>query len=116
MLFGGVAVLDNKVRVSTEDGHLLTKHVARSRLQGMVVSMFNLICTNLVVCSVIHIVKHGILLKRNHMIIVIPNCSLGFFSPADHFYENICSALCIHHENIDEKPRVGHHVQPHRAY
>lgn len=34
MLSGGVALLDNKVRVSSEDGHLLTEHVARSRLQG----------------------------------------------------------------------------------
>lgn len=34
----------------------------------------------------------------------------------DHFYENICSALCIHHENADEKPWVGYHVQPHCTY
>lgn len=35
MLSGRVAVLDNKIRVSSEDGHLPIKHVARSRLQGI---------------------------------------------------------------------------------
>lgn len=35
---------------------------------------------------------------------------------ADYIHKNICPALRLHHENADEKPRVGYHVQPHRAH
>lgn len=35
---------------------------------------------------------------------------------SDHVHENICPALRLHHGDADPKPRVGHHVQPHRPY
>lgn len=42
--------------------------------------------------------------------------SLALLVLADHFHKNICTALCIHHDDADEEPRVGHHVQPHCTY
>lgn len=46
------------------------------------------------------------------------NRVMGFlsFSLADHLYKNICPTLRFHHENADEKPRVGYDVQPHRSH
>lgn len=41
---------------------------------------------------------------------------IPLFVLLDHFYKNICPALCIYYENTDEEPRVGHHVQPHCTY
>lgn len=42
--------------------------------------------------------------------------SLALLVPADHFHKNICSALRVHHDDADEEPRVGHHVEPHCTY